>query len=184
MKTLSSILWLIFSLLTIVVGIGGLLIPLEVFASLIVFLPWLLLFGAIVNVIYYFDLKKKGAGSMNLLLIDALLRFLFALIFFASGIAFTSLTVVAFIAFMAMFKGILGISYAFELKKQGLNWIWVLISSILSIIISVFFIIFPQIGGFTIGFMFAFMVLWFGMVSLFSWFEFRKLDNNSQNSAQ
>lgn len=119
MKTLSSILWLIFSVLTIVVGALGLLIPLEVFASLVVFLPFLLLFGAIVNVAYYFSFKDKDPDGVRLLIIDAILSFLFAIIFFAIGVDITSLTLIAFVAFMSMFKGILALAMRLNLKRKS-----------------------------------------------------------------
>lgn len=182
MKTFSRILWLIFSLLTIAMGIGGLFIPLELFASLIILLPWLLLCGALSNVIYYFYLKDKNVGDMNILLIDALLSVLFAIIFFVSGIFVTGYTVIMFIAFMAMFKGIIGLYYMFKYKKQGADWVWLLISSILSIIIAIIFILFPGVGGLTTGFMIAFMVLWFGIISLLAWFGIKKIDKISETN--
>lgn len=175
MKILSNIVWIAFALLMIITGILGLLNPVGVFASLVLFLPWFLLVGAVANVIYYFVLHKKEGKYTNMLLIDALLSVLFAVIFFMQGILLTSISVVFFAAFMAMFKGILGFCYALELKQSKQSWALVCISSILSIILAVIFVVYPEIGGLSIGFILAFMMLMFGITSLCVWAGVRDL---------
>lgn len=173
MQTFVSALWLIFSVILLVAGLLGCFIPLEVFASFIIFLPYLLLISGICGVFYYLSIRQISGASF--VLFDALLNLLFAIIFIASGVAFTSLTVVAFVAFMCMFKGILGLSYMFELKKAGFGeWAFVLVVSLLNIFVSVIFIIYPQIGGITIGFMISFLVFFFALINLLAFFGIKK----------
>ncbi len=173
MQTFVSALWLIFSVILLVTGLLGCFIPLEVFASFVIFLPFLLLISGICGLFYYLSIRQI-AGA-NFILFDAILNLLFALIFIASGIEFTSEVVVFYVAFMCMFKGILGLSYMFELKKAGFGeWAFVLVVSLLNIIISVIFIIYPQIGGITIGFMISFLVFFFALINLLAFFGIKK----------
>ncbi|WP_455939926.1 HdeD family acid-resistance protein [Helicobacter fennelliae] len=172
MKTFGSILWVLFSVMTIVAGVIGCFTPMETFLSFVFLLPVFLIVGGISNVIYYFNIKSISGA--NFVLLDGLLSIVFALVFIFGGLEFTSLTFVYFVAFMTLFKGILGIGYAFEVKKIGLDWVWILILGILNIIIALLFIANPKIAGLTIGVLIALFVLFFGLASLFGWWGSKK----------
>ena len=173
MKFFSYVVWLLFSAVMIASGVFGCLMPLETFVGFAVLLPIFLLIGGLSNVIYYFYARE--ARGAEFILVDGLLNLLFAWIFFWSGIDFTSLAIVAFVAFMILFKGILGIGYAFKLKKLGFGWGITFFIALLNILIAVIFIANPAVGGVTIGFMIALMVLFFGIISLWLGFGSKKL---------
>lgn len=172
MKNFTNMLWLIFSLFMVVVGFAGCLTPLQVFMSFIIFLPFLLILGAVVGFWYYLQIKEfEGA---NFILLDSLVNVLFAVIFLVGGVEFTSLSVVMIVAFMSMFKGILGFMYMCELKKRAEKYFWLGVFSLLNIIIALVFITYPSIGGLTIGFMISLLVLFFGLANALAWFGFKK----------
>ncbi|OCR09647.1 HdeD family acid-resistance protein [Helicobacter pullorum] len=173
MKFFSYVIWLLFSVVMIASGVFGCLMPLETFMGFAVLLPMFLLIGGLSNVIYYFYARE--ARGAEFILVDGLLNLLFAWIFFWNGIDFTSLAIVAFVAFMILFKGILGIGYAFKLKKLGFGWGMTFFIALLNILIAVIFIANPAVGGVTIGFMIALMVLFFGIISLWLGFGSKKL---------
>ncbi|KGI56795.1 DUF308 domain-containing protein [Campylobacter sp. MIT 97-5078] len=173
MQIFMSICWIIFSSIITLVGFAGLFMPLGVFASFVVFLPFLLILSGISKLFYY--LSFKDFSGANFILFDALMSFLFAIIFIGLGLELTSITIVMIVAFMSMFRGILSLSYVFELKKRGLGWLGLLVLALLNIIISLIFIIHPNIGGITIGFMIALMIFSFGLASLFGYFGVKKL---------
>lgn len=177
MKILGSIVWIVFSVLMIVGGIIGLVTPLETFASLIFLLPIFLFVGGIGSVLHYINVRHTGGAGF--ILADGLMSIAFAIIFYMSPMGFTSMFVVTFVAFMTMFKGILGLGYAFELKKLGVSWVLALIVSILNVIIAVVFIVFPIIGGITMGVMIALLVLFFGLASLALWFSNKEILKNA-----
>lgn len=177
MKVLASIGWVIFSVLLIVAGVSGCVMPESMFESLVMVLPFLLIFGGVFNIVYYIYFKEFEGSSMFLL--DGIFNLLFAILFLCSGVDFTGAFVVYFVAFLCMFRGGLGISYVFWLKKAGFgSWIWVLVFAILNIILAVLFIIYPEIGGLTIGFVLGFLVLSFGILNLLSWWGVKKLLGN------
>lgn len=174
MEIFASILWIIFSFLMIVSGILGLFTPFEVLLSFSFFLPIALIIGGVSGIFYYFSNKEYPWAS--LLLMDAIFNLLFAVIFIAGGVEFTSEVVIYFVAFMVLFRGVLGCSYAFTLHRERVqHWIWMLLLSIVNIIISALFIIYPTLAGLTIGIMISLLVLLFGLVCLISWFSFRRL---------
>lgn len=173
MKFFSYVVWLLFSVVMIASGVFGCLMPLETFVGFAVLLPIFLLIGGLSNVIYYFYARE--ARGAEFILVDGLLNLLFAWIFFWKGIDFTSLAIVAFVAFMILFKGILGIGYAFKFKKLGFGWGMTFFIALLNILIAVIFIANPAVGGVTIGFMIALMVLFFGIISLWLGFGSKKL---------
>ena len=173
MKFFSYVIWLLFSVVMIASGVFGCLMPLETFVGFAVLLPIFLLIGGLSNVIYYFYARE--ARGAEFILVDGLLTLLFAWIFFWYGIDFTSLAIVAFVAFMILFKGILGIGYAFKLKKLGFGWGMTFFIALLNILIAVIFIANPAVGGVTIGFMIVLMVLFFGIISLWLGFGSKKL---------
>lgn len=177
MKVLASIGWVIFSLLLIVAGVSGCVMPQSMFESLVVALPFLLIFGGIFTIVYYISFREFEGSSVFLL--DGIFNLLFAFLFLYSGAGFTALSVVYFAAFLCMFRGVLGISYVFWFKKAGFgSWLWVLVFAILNIILAVIFIIYPDVGGLTIGFMLGFLVLSFGILNLLSWWGVKKLLGN------
>lgn len=177
MNSFVSILWLIFSIIMLVGGFVGCFIPLEVFASFVIFLPFVLIISGLCGIFYYFSVKEFSGA--NFILLDAILNLLFALIFLASGVEFTSLSVVMIVAFMALFKGILGLFYTFKFKRSGFSeWSWMLVVSILNIFVAVIFILYPQIGGITIGFMISFLVFFFALVNIFAFISIKKFFNN------
>ncbi|EES89412.1 HdeD family acid-resistance protein [Helicobacter canadensis] len=173
MKNFSYAVWLLFSVVMIVSGVFGCFMPLETFMGLAVLLPVFLLVGGLSNVIYYFYARRVSGAEF--ILIDGLLNLLFAWIFFYNGIDFTSQVIVIFVAFMILFKGILGIGYALKLKKLGLEWLIVFIFAFLNIIVAMIFIVNPTIGSVTIGFMIALMVLFFGIISFWFGLSSKKL---------
>lgn len=174
MKTLASVLWVIFSIVLIASALIGLFTPLEVFASFIFFLPFILIVGGVSNLAYY--LSYRDFEGSSLLLMDGILNFIFAFVFIASGVEFTSLATIYFFAFMTAFKGILGISYALELKKGGFSgWGLSLVWAILTLVVAAIFIAVPTIGGITLGVMISLLVLFFGLVSLFAFFGIKRV---------
>ncbi|TQR32447.1 hypothetical protein DMB92_04945 [Campylobacter sp. MIT 99-7217] len=174
MKTFASVLWIIFSVLLIVTALIGLFTPFEVFVSFVFFLPFLLIAGGISNIAYYFSFKELNGA--NLLLMDGILNLIFAFIFIALGIDFASLVTIYVFAFMVAFKGILGISYALELKKTGISsWIYSFIWAILSILIAIIFIAMPSLAGITIGIMISLLVFFFALASLLTFFGVKKV---------
>ena len=173
MKFFSYVIWLLFSVVMIASGVFGCLMPLETFVGFAVLLPMFLLIGGLSNVIYYFYARE--ARGAEFILVDGLLNLLFAWIFFWNGIDFSSLAIVSFVALMILFKGLLGIGYAFKLNKLGFGWVLTFFIALLNILIAVIFIANPAVGGVTIGFMIALMVLFFGIISLWLGFGSKKL---------
>ncbi len=172
MKVVGSIIWVLFSIAILVGGVMGLFVPLDVFASLVFLLPIFLIAGGIGSLVAAFGMQKNGA---SFILADGLLSIIFGIIFIIGGLETTSLVVIYYIGFMVIFKGILGLGCAFEFKRLNLNWIFVLVFSLLNIIIAFVFIIYPRIGGITIGVIVSLLILFFGLASFVGWFEGRKL---------
>lgn len=174
MRIFGSVIWILFSAFIIVGGVVGCFTPLETLASFAILLPILLLIGGISECVYYFRIKNFN-GS-RILLLDGILSLLFAIIFFVSGVEFTSITLVYFVAFIVMFRGILALSYAFDMRTAQISsWGWILLFGILNILISMIFVIFPQIGGITIGIMISVLIILFGIALLLGWWSVLKI---------
>lgn len=177
MQTLSSILWVVFSCVVIIGGAAGIIAPLEVVDSLAFLLPIFLCVGGIVDIVYYW--RVRAFSGAQILLLDGIFSLLFAVIFFSMERESTALTIIYFVAFLAMFRGILAFVYAFDIRAfhTGAFWLMLLLG-LLNIAISLLFIIFPQLGGITIGVIVSLFVMLFGVASLLGWWSVRKFFSN------
>lgn len=186
MRVFGSIIWVLFSCIMIVGGIAGCFTPLETLASVAFLLPIFLIVSGVVDLVYYFRIKKASKelfadsvtshGGAQVLLLDGIFNLIFAVIFIAVGIEFTSLTIVFLVAFVAMFRGILALIYAFDIRKVGIkSWWWILILGIVNIAVSMIFVIFPQVGGITIGIMISVLIALFGVASLLGFWGVSRL---------
>ncbi|MWV62482.1 hypothetical protein DCO58_03995 [Helicobacter saguini] len=174
MRILLSALSIICSLLLIVAGVTGLFVPQEVFATLVVYLPFILILSGLISLFTYFGVANVWGGSYVLL--DGLTNILFAIVFLAMGVEFTSSFIVYFVAFMCMFRGVLCIAWSLDMRKIGAGfWIWVLLFGIINAAIAVVFVIYPQVGDITIGVLISLIILFFGISWLVSWFAFHKI---------
>lgn len=173
MQILSSILWVVFSCVVIIGGVAGMLAPLAVVDSLALLLPIFLCVGGVVDIAYYW--RVRAFQGAQILLLDGIFSLLFALIFFSMERESTALTIIYFVAFLAMFRGILAFVYAFDIKSfhAGAFWLMLLLG-VLNVAISMLFIIFPQLGGITIGVVVSLFVMLFGIASLLGWWSVRK----------
>lgn len=179
MRILLSALSIICSLLLIVAGITGLFVPQEVFATLVIYLPFILIISGLISLFAYFS---GGSGfGLNVwggsyVLMDGLLNILFAVVFLAMGLEFTSAFIVYYVAFMCMFRGVLSFAWAFDMRKIGAGyWVWVLLFAIANIALAIIFVIYPQFAGITLGVVISLIILFYGILWLVAWFAFHRI---------
>lgn len=174
MQVIGSIIWVLFSVVIIIGGVVGCFTPLEVVASLAFLLPIFLCVGGVADILYYFRVKEFAGAKA--LLFSGIFNLLLAIIFFSMGVESTSATIVYFVAFLAMFRGVLAFVYAFDIKQLHTGAFWVvLLLGVLNIAVSMIFITFPAIGGITIGIMISLFIVLFGIASLLGWWSVRTL---------
>lgn len=169
MRILLNILSVICSLLLIVAGVTGLFVPSDVFMTLATFLPYILLISGITSIVFYFSISSDYAGS-SYILFDGLINLLFSVIFFVMGVEFSGQFIVLYVAFMCMFRGVMCIALAFDFRRLGSGfWIWNLLFGIANAVVAVLFVVYPQVGGITIGVLFSLTMLFFGLAWLIAW---------------
>ena len=174
MQVFGSIIWVLFSVMIIVGGVVGCFTPLEVVASLAFLLPIFLCVGGVADILYYFRVREFAGARA--LLFSGIFNLLLAIIFFSMGVESTSATIVYFVAFLAMFRGMLAFVSAFDLRQLHTGAFWVvLLLGVLNIAVAMIFIAFPAIGGITIGIMVSLFIVLFGIASLLGWWSARTL---------
>lgn len=174
MRFLLNALSVICSLLLIISGITGLFVPQDVFASLVIYLPFILIASGIISIVYYFYVQDVPGSSYVLL--DGLTNILFAVIFIMMGPEFTGKIILYFVAFMCMFRGVMCIAWSFDFKRLGAGfWVWILLFGIVNAAIAVIFVVYPKVGGIAIGVLISLTILFFGIVWLAAWAAFHKI---------
>ncbi|PAF49845.1 hypothetical protein BKH41_00655 [Helicobacter sp. 12S02232-10] len=173
MDRILSVIWFLFGLAILACGIISVFTPTETFLALMVLIPIILIASGIVGIFYYFRIREFSSSQW--VLGDGLLSLFFGLIFTFGGVEFTSITMIYFVAFLAIFKGILGISSSFVLKKSGFSqWFWLFIVSTINIFIGIIFAINPSIASVTIGILAGIYFIFFGLISLMGWWGLKK----------
>ncbi|PAF42228.1 DUF308 domain-containing protein [Helicobacter sp. 11S03491-1] len=173
MKSFLSVIWFLFGLIMLICGIVSIFTPIETFFTLMLIIPIVLIIGGIVGILHYLNIKN--IINAQWLLADSLLSLLFGILFIWGGIGFASIIMIYFVAFLAIFKGILGMISSFDLRKSGFGqWLWLFIISIINIIIGIIFSIHPNVASATIGVLAGIYFVFFGIISLFAWWGTKK----------
>ncbi|PAF48472.1 hypothetical protein BKH46_00740 [Helicobacter sp. 12S02634-8] len=175
MNSILHMIWFLFGVAMLVCGVVSMVTPMETFFALMVLIPMILIAGGIVGLFYYYGMQKSINSQW--ILGDSLLSLLFGLIFALGGIDFTSVVMVYFVAFLAIFKGIIGVISSFELKKLGFSqWLWLCVIAALNIFIGAIFIIKPSIASIAIGVLAGIYFVFFGLITLMGWWGAKNSD--------
>jgi len=156
---------LVMGIIMILFSFSLLFLPIPAFLGISLFFSALILASGITNLI--FSIKNRAViEGWGWYLIIGIFEILVGLaMIFQPGLAMT--TVVIFTGFWLMFRSILNINMAIELKKVGIkNWGWTLFWAILTLLFSFFILINPVIGIVSVIVLTAIPIMFLGFAAI------------------
>ncbi len=167
---------LILSILFTVVAIWIMLQPGVAFVSLTLLFTATILVSGILNLIFAIR-NRKSLHSWGWFLFLGLLDLVL-------GIALAlqpHIAAIALILYMGMwltFKGMLSITYSFEIKKLGFkDWWWQLIGGIITVIFAFFMVINPVFGLLSVVYLTGLSMLSIGIFGIYLSFQLKKVED-------
>ncbi len=165
---------LIMGILMLLFSFYLLFMPVPAFLGISIFFASLIFASGIIHLIFSLS-NRKIIGGWGWYLAMAIFEILVGLaMIFQPGLAMT--TVIIFAGFWLMFRSVMGISLAWEMKKTGIgNWGWSMFWSILTLIFSFIILINPVIGVLGVVVLTAIPIMFIGILAIMISFIFKNL---------
>ncbi|HHH54248.1 MAG TPA: HdeD family acid-resistance protein [Bacteroidetes bacterium] len=165
---------LVMGIIMIIFSFYLMFMPLPAFVGISIFFASLIFASGIIHIIFSLT-NRKIMEDWGWYLAMGIFEILVGLaMIFQPGLAMT--TVIIFTGFWLMFRGIMGISLAWEMKKIGIkNWGWSMFWSILTLIFSWIILINPVVGILGVVVLTAIPILFLGILAVMLSFVFKSL---------
>ncbi len=174
---------LIVGLAFIGIGIYTLFSPLESYLTLSIIFSLSFLFSGLSEIIFSIS-NRKEIDNWGWTLTFGILTFLLGLLLIMNPlISITTLPI--YIGFVVLFRSIMGISYALELKNYGvLDWGNLMVVAILGLVFSFILIWNPLFAGFTIVYWTGLAIILGGVFSVYLSFKLKKIKSMPNKISQ
>lgn len=171
---------LIIGIIFIGIGIYTLFSPLESYLTLSILFSLSFLFSGLFEIIFSIS-NRKEIENWGWTLAFGILTFLIGVLLIMNPeLSMTTLPLI--VGFVVLFRSIMGIGYALELKHYGLlDWGNLMVISILGLIFSLILIWNPLFAGFTIVFWTGLAIIFIGIFSVYLSFRLKKIKKISNN---
>lgn len=165
---------LITGILFIGIGIWVMATPIGAFLTLAWLFSFGFIFSGITDIIYSIT-NRKTIKSWGWLLVLGILTFLIGFhLMLRPGL--TALVLCYYIGFWLLFRSIMHIGNAIELKDQGVkNWLWILVLGILGIVFSFILLWNPTVTSIATSFWLGFGFIALGLLQIVLGFGLRKI---------
>lgn len=171
---------LIIGIIFIGIGIYTLFSPLESYLTLSILFSLSFLFSGLFEIIFSIS-NRKEIENWGWTLAFGILTFLIGVLLIMNP-ELSMTTLPLYIGFVVLFRSIMGIGYALELKHYGLlDWGNLMVISILGLIFSLILIWNPLFAGFTIVFWTGLAIIFIGIFSVYLSFRLKKIKKISNN---
>ncbi len=149
----------------ILLGIWMFRTPLEAFVAMALFFAVAFLVSGTFEIIN--ALSNRKADNFGWMLVGGLLDLIIGIILVSSP-ALSMLALALFVGVAILFRSVLSIGIATQLKKMGFkNWLWPLLLGIIGLVLAVMILVSPQLGGLTLVFYVGFALLTIGILQIF-----------------
>lgn len=156
---------LILGIVFIALGISIFFSPTQVFLPLATLFSLGFLFSGIIEV-YYSTSNRKETNNWGWFLASGILTIFIGILMFVR-LDLTMLMIFMYLGFWMLFKSVMYISFAFELKRERVErWGWVLVFGIIGMIISFIMLSNPLITGIALAYWLSFGFILIGAINI------------------
>jgi uncharacterized membrane protein HdeD (DUF308 family) len=166
---------LILSILILILGFVVLFNPLTSFVALSIFFTWTILFSGFFNL--FFALRNvKTMDSWIWFLLLGILEIVISIALFLQP-HISQLALILYVAFWLTFKGVMSLSYSFELKKFGFkDWWVILLGGIATLILAFLMLIRPIFSVIAVVYLAGFSLLTAGTFGIWLSLQLKNLE--------
>lgn len=168
------VLWLIFSLALVVLGVACIANPISTMLFLAYLLGFIMLFSGMGEIVYFFQTRYA------MILVDGLLSCIFGLVLLFGGEALAQNFVPIFIALWLIVKGILWFVHVWRLSAllDSQSKVAIILMAGFYTVLGVLFVCFPHALAALLSFILGIVLMISGAVGLYFWYMSKKLDGD------
>ncbi len=174
---------LLIGILLIVLGLYMFSVPVETYFSLVtLFSIWFFILG--VMEVFFALQNQSNLEGWGWYLVGAIIDLVIGCILIYSPVI-ASQTLPIFVGFSILFRAFQGIGFALDMKKfKNSNWLFLLLSSIVSVVFAFLILVNPIFAGFSIVIMTGMAFVFSGISAVVLSFQLRKFKDNPKISEE